>query len=631
MAADAVKAGLSRCHETANVMVNLLTSYETRLSSLESVMLPIHELTESMSKAHENIQSAENAIDDILAKFDTTASVSVRINEGIGSDLDAYLECMDNIRESMHFFTKNGRFKSSEKALSSLRTLLTVGTRHCEEEFKRILVKQSAPISLMVETGKSKQLQPIDLDSIHSMPSGTIDKAKKLSMRLKWSSAKDRSGGYQQALITCRSDYVLQTLCKLQPQTMKDEGAIEPRSRNSGASSQGMMSPVKGATDGVTDGGILSTPSRYVRGSHRFLFFLRAFLRLQQLEQELVKQLIDERSADGVFTSLMRESLELLLEVVEGILKARKTQDKLFILLDIYHSFVKLKPAEAVGGGSASMRRDIEDLVSQTADALRALYESVEPEVASHPTKSLSNDGTVHEITSNTISYIKRLYDYEDVITLLFKPRSKKSTTTSSSKTKPSEPESESPIIAYILALLNALHTNLEEKARGFRSPTLSYIFLANNLQYILKALRSPPLASALGPKTARAYDAMLQDVLRQYWDASWNRALGALITIELKYKQAGKLAKSCKEILKHAFEGFSTAFEEQSSSQRQYAVPDTDLRTKLIADTKAKVLPPYTAFYNKYVPLNFSKHMEKYVKLSPSQVDDAISKFFSS
>lgn len=75
----------------------------------------------------------------------------------------------------------------------------------------------------------------------------------------------------------------------------------------------------------------------------------------------------------------------------------------------------------------------------------------------------------------------------------------------------------------------------------------------------------------------------------------------------------------------------FNKEFEEIRKSQIGYAIPDPDLREGLKRDNRDFILPKYTSFFKKYANTNFAKHMDKYVKYSPQDLDRIMQTFFDS
>lgn len=68
---------------------------------------------------------------------------------------------------------------------------------------------------------------------------------------------------------------------------------------------------------------------------------------------------------------------------------------------------------------------------------------------------------------------------------------------------------------------------------------------------------------------------------------------------------------------------------EDIALTQRSYSIPDVELRESLRRDNKEYILPKYSAFYDKYAHIEFTKHPEKYVRYSPAQCSALIDCFF--
>ena len=56
------------------------------------------------------------------------------------------------------------------------------------------------------------------------------------------------------------------------------------------------------------------------------------------------------------------------------------------------------------------------------------------------------------------------------------------------------------------------------------------------------------------------------------------------------------------------------------ADTQRGYSVPDVELRESLKRDNKEYILPKYSAFYDKYANIAFTKNPEKYVRYTAAQ-----------
>ena len=72
---------------------------------------------------------------------------------------------------------------------------------------------------------------------------------------------------------------------------------------------------------------------------------------------------------------------------------------------------------------------------------------------------------------------------------------------------------------------------------------------------------------------------------------------------MELNIRKTHSMYRKTKVI------GFQKEMEEISREQKNFAVPDPDLREKVRRDNKDFVLPHYRTFYKKYWKLPFTKN----------------------
>ncbi|KAJ3033862.1 hypothetical protein HK097_004708, partial [Rhizophlyctis rosea] len=90
-------------------------------------------------------------------------------------------------------------------------------------------------------------------------------------------------------------------------------------------------------------------------------------------------------------------------------------------------------------------------------------------------------------------------------------------------------------------------------------------------------------------------------------------------------------LSKNQREIVKERFKTFNTEFEDLYKSQKNYAVPDVDLRAQLMRDVKISLVPMYNRFYGRWANVEFTSNPQKYIKYDPESLEVMVDKFFDS
>ncbi|KAF0712185.1 hypothetical protein AaE_012094 [Aphanomyces astaci] len=172
----------------------------------------------------------------------------------------------------------------------------------------------------------------------------------------------------------------------------------------------------------------------------------------------------------------------------------------------------------------------------------------------------------------------------------------------------------------------------------------LRTLFTLNNVMYISQSLKqlgqdlhtpaqavvTAALQQTIQPKVAALGDKAIQDFMHLRWEytnklvdnrlSSYDEfdAILADPTTKLQYnRNSDVLTLDSGRLVKEKF-------------TKSYTVPDADLRKTLMASALQRIVPSYTVFYDKYSVVHFSKkHMDKYVKYTPANVDAMLHELF--
>ena len=90
-------------------------------------------------------------------------------------------------------------------------------------------------------------------------------------------------------------------------------------------------------------------------------------------------------------------------------------------------------------------------------------------------------------------------------------------------------------------------------------------------------------------------------------------------------------LSKQQRDMIKDAFKGFNTEFEEIIKSHKLYTVVDHEMKSEIVEYQKRRVVHAYTIFYDRYRAVNFTKNPEKHIKYLKEELSDKISRLFDS
>lgn len=214
--------------------------------------------------------------------------------------------------------------------------------------------------------------------------------------------------------------------------------------------------------------------------------------------------------------------------------------------------------------------------------------------------------------------------------------------------------EDESHLRIFAQHLFFCLLANLRQKADAYGkldgADTLSgagrpHLFLMNNAQYIVKAIKGEDVKDAK-PATGAQIISTLSDAFvdrlsglvdeerEKYNQAVWVPLASHTkqTDLPLEYaKGSSVLTLESGRQIKSRFTAFNTGLEEIYQHQKQYSVPDAGLRQRLRQDGRSIVLSSYTEFYERFSQVQFSKkHMEQYLKFAPRAVATMIDELYS-
>lgn len=376
-----------------------------------------------------------------------------------------------------------------------------------------------------------------------------------------------------------------------------------------------------------------------------YIVFCKSLLRLIQSERELMKSIIPEQSQSTTFDTLIQAAMENFIAEGESIINILKRHfgkhnysaiQQVFPILKAFNAiqpdfYVTLQ--ETFHSTQRQFPTLIHALESVSAKALDDFADGIKHGPDKH--SNMPSDGTVHELTRNTLIFMEQLLPYTETVgSMLVTMQEDQSGNFFTRETELFVKF----VSEYIQRVLGALGLNLELKARVYEAPTLSSLFLLNNYNYIVKALQRSGLLTLLQEGGITGVEDQYQQLITEHkgtYQKCWNKVLNVLLEMEKPMSghkandPQAKLKDKQRQMIKDKFKGFNTEFEELYQIQKTYAVPDTQLRDQLRNENVELILPLYTTFREKFASLPFTKNPEKYIKYSEEDVEVMMKKFF--
>ncbi|XP_042463890.1 exocyst complex component EXO70A1-like [Zingiber officinale] len=272
------------------------------------------------------------------------------------------------------------------------------------------------------------------------------------------------------------------------------------------------------------------------------------------------------------------------------------------------------------------MRNSAFTLTRHLAQTAQETFGDFQEAVEKDASKTFIADGTVHPLTSYVINYVKFLFDYQATLKQLFQ------------EFGPGDGAS-SQLASITMRIMQALQRNLDVKSKMYKDTALQYLFLMNNIHYIVKSARRSEAKDLLGDDWIQRHRRIVQQNANQYRRVAWSKILQTLSAQGLSssggsgvpgIEGGGSSGLVPKAILKDRFKSFNMQFEELCMRQCEWTVPDQELRESLRLAVAEVLLPAYRSFLKRFGPLlENGKNPSRYIKYSPENLETKLGELF--
>ncbi|GLT88721.1 hypothetical protein SLE2022_067330 [Rubroshorea leprosula] len=624
-----MRESLQKSQTITDNVVSILGSFDSRLSALETAMRPTQIRTHSIRKAHENIDKTLKAAEVILAQFDLSHQAETKILKGPHDDLESYLGAIEQLRNSIRFFSSKKSFRNSDGVVDNANSLLVKALSKLEDEFEQLLASYSKPI----EPERLFDCLPNSLRPSSGSPGDQADSVPKLAST---NHSERQNNDLENAVYTTPTlipPRILPLLHDL-AQQMIQAGHQQHLSRiyretRSSVLEQSLrkLGVAKLSKDDVQKMQWEALEEKIGNWIH----FMRIAVKLLFAgERKVCDQIFEgyDSLSDQCFAEVTASSVSVLLSFGEAIAKSKRSPEKLFVLLDMYEIMRELhSEIEALFKGKActEIRESALGLTKRLAQTAQDTFGDFEEAVEKDATKTAVLDGTVHPLTSYVINYVKFLFDYQSTLKQLFQEFEKGD-------------ETNSQLASVTMRIMQALQTNLDGKSKQYKDPALTHLFLMNNIHYMVRSVRRSEAKDLLGDDWVQIHRRIVQQHANQYKRNAWAKILQTLSVQGLTSSgggssvggDSGSSSGASRALVKDRFKTFNMQFEELHQRQSQWAVPDTELRESLRLAVAEVLLPAYRSFVKRFGNLVESgKNPQKYIKHTAEDLERMLGEFF--
>ncbi|XP_059305663.1 LOW QUALITY PROTEIN: exocyst complex component EXO70H1-like [Lycium ferocissimum] len=329
------------------------------------------------------------------------------------------------------------------------------------------------------------------------------------------------------------------------------------------------------------------------------------------------------------FTEISKDAAMVLFTFPEIVAKnSKKSPEKVFRLLDMYTSIAEhwqeIELIFSFDSESVIRSQALTSLV-KLGESIRTGLTEFETALQKDSSKATVAGGGIHHLTVEAMNYITLLADYSNVLSdiLVESPPPAKGSLPESYFGIADADESPAPAISLRFAwLILILLCKLDGKAKHYKGASLAYLFLANNLRYVVVKVRSSNLKYLLGENWISKQEGKIKKFALNYERLGWSHVIESLP----REPNATMAPQQVKEIFKR----FNLSFEQAHRKQSVCVVPNSKLRNDLNVSIARKILPVYREFYNKHRNVIVKeRHSSHVIRFSPEDLGHYLSDLF--
>uniref|UniRef100_A0A7N0U8X3 Exocyst subunit Exo70 family protein n=1 Tax=Kalanchoe fedtschenkoi TaxID=63787 RepID=A0A7N0U8X3_KALFE len=332
------------------------------------------------------------------------------------------------------------------------------------------------------------------------------------------------------------------------------------------------------------------------------------------------------------FSEISKGCVMQLITFAEAIAVGRRASEKLFRILDMYDALSDVLQDLRVllcDDMREFICSEVEVILGSLGDAAKGTFAEFESAVKGEKSRKPTLGGEIHPLTRYVMNYVKLLVDYSDTLNRLFDDVShgQKGSPVAYNDGSDSRIGDGSPLAHRLLLILSSLEANLEEKSKLYDDKALRYVFMMNNIHYIVQKVKDSELGKLVGDQWIRTHRGRIRQCATCYLRASWSKVLAC---IKEDGSSGAASSSAFKLALKEKFKNFNLCFEEIYKIQSAWKVPDPQLREEMRISISEKVIPAYRSFMGRYRhQVESGRNAGKYVKYTADDLENYLLDFF--
>ncbi|XP_051149549.1 exocyst complex component EXO70H1-like [Andrographis paniculata] len=335
---------------------------------------------------------------------------------------------------------------------------------------------------------------------------------------------------------------------------------------------------------------------------------------------------------ESCFSEIVKDGAMLLFGFPELVAKhsQKSPPEKVFGALDMYTEISNHWPEiDSIFNYAATVPIKSQALtsLSKLAEFVRAALDEFEVTILKDSSKSPVAGAGIHPLTVDAMNYLSIISDYDNLLAEILAdspPPSKKSLPESYfGFSDPGETQAPAAISMKMAWLVIVLLCKLDTKAKYYKDVSLAYLFLANNLQYVVASVQTSNLKYLLGTEWLAKHEAKVKQFASNYERLGWSHVIESLPS----YLTA---TETSPEKVKEMFKKFNTLFDQAYRKQSLCVVPDKTLRDYIKNSIARRIIRLYKDFYSahRHTVAN-GRHVAAVVRYAPEDLRRHLSDMF--
>lgn len=341
---------------------------------------------------------------------------------------------------------------------------------------------------------------------------------------------------------------------------------------------------------------------------------------------------------ESCFSEITKDAAVSLFKFPELVAKSKGSWARIYRLIKLYGTLSELWPEIDYTfdfKSTAAVKLQALTSLVRLGSSVQTILSDYESSIQKDSSRTPAPGGGIHPLTESVMSFVCSLMDYTGTLSDILADHPHPSGTLQLPESYFGSPSSgdslTSPVSVRIAWLILVLLCKLDVKAELYKDVSLSYLFLANNLHFIVQKVITTNLKYLLGDEWIAQNEGNVRQYASSYEAMAWTRVLSCLPEVSANDDLAISPALSAEEAM-GCFRRFNSAFEEEYRRQGSWVVPDGKLRDEIKVSIAKKVVGKYSAFCEEYLGSLKEEDrglVEESVRFGPDDLGNYLSDLF--